>query len=231
MQTILENEQSFICEIQAPCFQALSQEEVALIQKSRTQVHFRKGENLTKQGAFASYVLFVIKGLVRQFVEGDGERNFNLSIIQSGDFIGLSALFGNPIFNYSSIAITDTVVYLVEKEALLQIIKKNSTFSYDIIKHYNEQNNSLFEIIKCIQYKQMNGRLADALLYLSSDQFYGHEIFSNLSRKDLADFAGISTESTVKLLKQFEKEGLLKLDEKNIIISNKLVLLEISKRG
>jgi len=231
MKTIQDTDQSFICEIQAPCFQALSQVEVELIQKSRTQVQFRKGENLTKQGAFASYVLFVIKGLVRQFVEGDGERNLNLSLIGSGDFIGLSALFGNPVFNYSSIAITETVVYLVEKDALLQILKKNSSFAYDIIKHYNEQNNSLFEIIKCIHYKQMNGRLADALLYLSSDQFSGHDVFGNLSRKDLADFAGISTESTVKLLKQFEKDGLLKLDEKNVIVINKPLLIDISKRG
>lgn len=231
MKTLLETDQSFICEISAPCFQALSQDEVALIQKSRTQVQFRKGENLTKQGAFASYVLFVIDGLVRQYVEGDGERNFNLSLVQSGDFIGLSAVFGNPVFNYSTVAITETVVYLVEKDALLQIIKKNSAFAYDIIKHYNEQNNSLFEIIKRIQYKQMNGRLADALLYLSNDHFSKFEVFSNLSRKDLADFAGISTESTVKILKQYEKDGILKLDEKNITITNKSSLLDISRRG
>jgi len=60
----------------------------------------------------------------------------------------------------------------------------------------------------------MNGRMADALLYIDSLKNEKAEIFQLLSRKDLADFAGISTESTVKLLKMFEKDGLIKLNER-----------------
>ena len=56
-------------------------------------------------------------------------------------------------------------------------------------------------------YKQMNGRMADTLLYIDNLKNEKADIFQLLSRKDLADFAGISTESTVKLLKMFEKEG------------------------
>ena len=231
MKTLLETDEAFVCEINAPCFQSLSIEEVSFIQQCRTRVQFRKGENLTKQGAYASYVLFVISGLVRQYVEGDGDRNLNLQVMQAGDFIGLSTVFDNPVFNYSTVAMTETVVYLIEKEALLKITKTNASFSFNFVKRYNEQNRSLFEIIKRNQFKQMNGRLADALLYLSSDQFFGYEVFSNLSRKDVADFAGISTESTIKLLKQYEKDGILQLDDKNITILNKANLLDISKRG
>lgn len=62
----------FICDIQAPCFQMLVPEEAELVRASKTQVLFRKGDSLTKQGAFASYVLFVIKGLAKQYLEGDG---------------------------------------------------------------------------------------------------------------------------------------------------------------
>ena len=80
-------------------------------------------------------------------------------------------------------------------------------------------------------YKQMNGRLADALLYLSSDDYTGLNLFTHLSRKDIADFAGLSTESTVKLLKSFEKDKLIKLDDKNIIILKRQSLEEISRRG
>ena len=54
MKTILENDYDFVCDIQAPCFQMLTPEEMELVQGSKTQVLFRKGDNLTKQGAFAS---------------------------------------------------------------------------------------------------------------------------------------------------------------------------------
>jgi CRP/FNR family transcriptional regulator len=52
-----------------------------------------------------------------------------------------------------------------------------------------------------------------------------------LSRRDIAEFAGISTESTVKLLKTFEKDGLIKLKDKDIILLNREALKEISRRG
>ncbi len=77
----------------------------------------------------------------------------------------------------------------------------------------------------------MNGRLADTLLYLDDLRGENTEIFQLLSRKDLAEFAGISTESTVKLLKTFERDGLIALHEKDIILINHASLQEISKRG
>ena len=80
-------------------------------------------------------------------------------------------------------------------------------------------------------YKQMNGRMADSLLYIDSLKNEKAEIFQLLSRKNLADFAGISTESAVKMLKTFEKDGLIKLQEKDIRIIKHNALLEISRKG
>jgi CRP/FNR family transcriptional regulator len=57
------------------------------------------------------------------------------------------------------------------------------------------------------------------------------EIFQLLSRKDIADFTGISTESTVKLLKTFEKEGLIALHDKDIKLLKHDALTDISRRG
>jgi CRP-like cAMP-binding protein len=231
MKSIVETDSEFICDIQAPCFQMLSLEETELVRASKTQVLFRKGDNLTKQGAFASYVLFVITGLAKQYIEGDGIKNYNLRIITPGEFVGLSAVFTKNTFNYSSVAITDCQVFLVEKDAIEKVVKQNGKFGFNIIKRYCEQNANLFETLKNITYKQMNGRMADTLLYVDGLKAENPEIFQLLSRKDIAEFAGVSTESAVKLLKSFEKDGLIKLNEKNISILNGEGLLDISRRG
>jgi len=86
-------------------------------------------------------------------------------------------------------------------------------------------------ITRNILYKQMNGRMADTLLYLDSLKAENENIFRLLSRRDIADFAGISAESAVKLLKNFEEDSLIQLIEKDIIIVNYEKLKEISKRG
>lgn len=231
MKTILETDREFVCDIQAPCFQMLIPEEAELVRASKTQVLFRKDDNLTKQGAFASYVLFMISGYAKQYLEGDGSRSYNLRIIKPGDFIGLSSVFTGNTFTYSSVAITDCQVFLVEKDAIAKVAKENGKFGFQIIKRYCEQNTNLMGTLRSLVYKQMNGRLAETLLYIDNIKEEKEEIFQLFSRKDLADFAGISTESTVKLLKIFEKDGLIKLQEKDIRIIKRDILQEISRRG
>jgi len=231
MKTIQETDKEFICDIDAPCFQMLQPEEMELVRASKTQVLFRKGDNLTKQGAFASYVLFIINGLAKQYIEGDSNKNFNLRIIQPGEFVGLSSVFSKNVFTYSSVALTDCQVYIIEREAIANVVKQNGMFGFSIIKRYCEQNTNLFETIKTIVYKQMNGRIADTLLYLDGLKEKNRDVFQLLSRKDIAEFAEISTESAVKLLKSFEKDGLIKLNDKDIDVLNRNGLVEISRRG
>ena len=77
----------------------------------------------------------------------------------------------------------------------------------------------------------MHGRLSDVLLYLDTMKYNNESIFGYLSRKEIADFAGLSTESTVKLLKGFEQDGLIRLIDKDIEVLKREKLIEISKRG
>lgn len=231
MKTITENDKAFICDIQAPCFQMLSIEEADTVRNSKTQVLFRKGDTLTKQGAFASYILFLISGVVKQYIEGSDNRSFNIRIVQAGDFIGLSSVFSKSVYTYSTTALTDCQVMLIGKDSLSDIIQGNGTFSYHLIQRFFNQNADLHEVLQNQQFKQMHGRLAGTLLYLNALKSTLPNIFQLMTRKDLADFAGISTESAVKLLKSFEKEGLVELQEKDITLPDLEKLKEIQKRG
>jgi CRP/FNR family transcriptional regulator len=145
--------------------------------------------------------------------------------------VGLSAVFNKNTFNYSSVALTDCQVFLVEKEAIKAVVKQNGEFGFNMIQRYCGQNANLFDTLRTVMYKQMNGRIAETLLYINSLKAANPDIFQLLSRKDIADFAGISTESAVKLLKSFEKDGLIELHEKDIVLVNYTELQEISKKG
>ena len=77
----------------------------------------------------------------------------------------------------------------------------------------------------------MRGKLASALLYLSSDDFFGQDVFPHLSRQDIANFASIATESTIKFLKEFERDEIIKLDGKDIQILNRSELEKVERLG
>lgn len=231
MKTVFESDSEYYCDIQAPCFQELLPEEIKLVQEERTQVLFRKGDSLTKQGTFGSYILFIVNGYVKQYIEGEGQKDYNLRIIKPGEFVGLSIVFSGNTFNYSSVALTECRAFLIEKQAVTSLVKKNGNFGFNIIKRYCELNSRLFHSLDRVIFHQMNGRLAETLLYLDGFRNENREIFQLLSRKELAEFAGISMESAVKLLKSFEKDGIIKLHEKDINILDPNKLAEISKRG
>ena len=77
----------------------------------------------------------------------------------------------------------------------------------------------------------MNGRLADILLYLSSIKLDNKNVYNFIGRQDIADFACISKESTVKLLTEFKGDGIIEIEGKSIKILDHEKLMSISKRG
>jgi CRP-like cAMP-binding protein len=231
MKTISDTDKEFVCDITLPCFSSLSHEETDLVRESRVQVVFRRGENIAKQGAFASYVIFIVSGFSRQYIECSNGRDFNLRVIKPGEMVGLSAVFGQNTFSYSVVAITETKGFLIERDAIAGLVKKNGSFAFSIIRRYCEHNSMLYSMLDKVLHQQTNGRMASVLLNLEPQNFDGEDLIRQMSRRELADFAGISTEGAVKVLKSFEKDGLVKLSEKSIILLDKKRLEEISRTG
>jgi CRP/FNR family transcriptional regulator len=69
------------------------------------------------------------------------------------------------------------------------------------------------------------------LLYLNDIKAQHPDIFLLLSRKEIADFAGISTENAIKVLKALEKDKIIQLRDKDIVIIDKHILKELSAHG
>jgi CRP/FNR family transcriptional regulator, polysaccharide utilization system transcription regulator len=100
---------------------------------------------------------------------------------------------------------------MIEKESLKDILLRNPQFALEVTSRNYRNEKHLLEIIKNLSYKQMRGKLASTLLYLSQDDYQKEDVFEYLSRQDIADFASISTESAIRYLKEFEKENVILL--------------------
>ena len=213
------------------CFHLISKDDFVSLSENRTQLTYLRDENIFKQGAFAPYVLFIQSGLVKVYIQTGGKKKLNLWIARSGDFLAFSSIFGENMYHYSTVALKDSELLMIEKESLKKLLNTNPEFALRITsKNYGTERH-LLEIVTNLSYKQMRGKLASSLLYLSSDLFLKEQIFDLLTRQDIADFASISVESVIKFLKEFEKEGIIVLNGKNIRIVDSEKLSVISKTG
>ena len=219
------------CEIGSNCFKKLIPSELEFINSKKIQIRYRKGETLCKQGAFASYVLYISKGLVKLYLENTNNKFTNIKLLKTTDFIGLASIYGENIYDYSAVALKDTDVCLIDKNAIRKLLENNAEFASEMIKRYCYREKYFFNFIRSISYKQMPGRLADTLLNLDSEKLDNESVFSYITRKDIADFACISKESTIKLLSEFKNDRILEIAGKNIKILKPDKLKEISKSG
>lgn len=219
------------CSRSSGCFRQLIPSELEFINNNKTQILYRNGENICKEKAYASNVLFIADGLVKVYLESPNNRLINLKVLKTSEYIGLSSIYGDNIYHYSAVALVDTTICMINKDSFRKILIDNGLFASEIIQWYCAQETQLFNRIKSLGHKQMHGRLADVLLTLCDETYDQDILFDNLSRKDIADFACISTESTVRLLTELKNDGIIDLDGKKIIILNRKHLHEISRIG
>ncbi|MEJ2596513.1 MAG: Crp/Fnr family transcriptional regulator [bacterium] len=195
--------------LEPDCFHLISREEFETLNRKQTQLTYERGEHIFKQGAFAPHVLFIQTGLVKVYLQTGIKKHLNLWIARRGDFLGFSTIFGAENYPYSSVALMDSELLMIEKVSLKELLRSNPEFALRITsKNYGTEQH-LLDIVTNLSYKQMRGKLASSLLYHSSEVFLREDIFNFLSRQDIADFASISVENVVRFLKEFEQEGIV----------------------
>jgi len=105
-------------------FKKLTPDELATLNRSRIELSFKKGEIINKQGAFASNIFFIIKGITKTYIE-KGNTNLILSIVPAGSLIGLQSITVDNVFHYSTKALIDTDIYSYDINHIKNLMNQN----------------------------------------------------------------------------------------------------------
>jgi CRP/FNR family transcriptional regulator len=209
----------------------LTKEEHDLIDKNSINVRYKKGEVICKHSTIAPHVILLKEGLAKIYLEGLND-SLILKIITSGNIIGLTSIYeGNNVFQYSSMAYLDSTAVLIDINVFRTVLNQNVKFANSIINILCENSVQTFGRFFCLTHKQLYGRMADILLCLSERIFKQRDFELNLSRKELAELTGMSTESVIRMLKKFKDDGIIEMTGKNLVISNYDTLRKISEYG
>lgn len=212
-------------------FESLTPEEMDFIQKNTVEVNFHKGENICKQGTYVKHMMLITKGLAKIYME-DEKESLILKILPPVNLIGLAFINEeNPIMFYSAKAYIDSTVELIEINAFRKVLAQNVAFANRIIRLMSEHTLINYGRFFCLTHKQTYGRMADVLLCLSERIYKKSEFKLELSRKELAELAGMSVESTARIITRFKNDKLIRLEGKKIVILDVEKLVAISRKG
>ncbi len=212
-------------------YDLLTDEEKTLIEGHSVRLEFKKGETVCKQGAFASHIFFLEEGLVKVYLE---ERNKNLILFLStnNNLLGLASVFeGNNKLPYSITTYVNSKIVMIDIQVFKQLLKQNSDFAYRMVNILNEKTAQIYGRFFSLTQKQLHGRLADILLCLATRIFKSKTFELPLSRSDLGDLTGMSTESVIRMMKEFKDDGLIDMQCKSIVLLDIPRLERISEFG
>jgi len=211
-------------------FRFLSAKELAFINRNRVEIQYPKGENLCKQGTFASHITYLKSGLIKIYSE-DQPRNLVLAIESKGYFLGLQSIFKPNKFPYSAIASENCSACLLDIKAFHELIQKNARFASGMIKRINEDVRKSYERMATVGIKQLHGRIADLLLCLSVRIYKSRNFKTSLGRNDMAEITLMSKESLSRVLKNLKDEGVLNVRGNHFEVLNIEALRQISRVG
>jgi CRP-like cAMP-binding protein len=228
---MIQNESGQYSWVRRIAMQFLSEKEFDKIEKSAVNLHFKKGETIIKQGGLPSHIAILEKGIVKFNFENENNKNLILTIVSAPKILGGANLFYKDNNLFSFVAVEECDIVMIESSVLVNIMLENAKFSMMLFQLASEMfKKSVLNFIS-LAYKQKEGRIADILLYLMSEVHHSLSFTTNLTRKELSEFAGCSKENVIMTLSKWQNENIIRLDGKSIEIIDIEKLKHISKIG
>ncbi|MFT3909647.1 MAG: Crp/Fnr family transcriptional regulator [Ferruginibacter sp.] len=202
---------------------------VAAINQEKICTAYKKGEYIFKEGAKPYGVFCVNIGKIKLVRSGDDGREQIIRLVKPGDPMGYRSLLSGERYQASAIALENCGVCFIPKELFLDILQKDSSLSMEMMKMLSDDLGKATMQLTHLAQKPVRERLAEAILFIK--ETYGFEadeqtINASFSREDIANIAGTATETAIRLLSEFNKDGIVVLKGKKIIIPNISALVQ-----
>ena len=203
------NEQSKINEF-------LGVEQALDFHKKTVVTNYRKGQTLTVQGAPVFGVYEIISGIIKTSkITTNGTETIH-DLYFPGDCIGYSEVITGKDSMLISTAVTNVKVRFIERQYFSELMGSNLKFANYFIRRSSMK---LMETIsnECdLKCRSAKSRMKKALELLSFKyQSFGADQL-NLSRGELASFAGVATETCIRILSELKKENKIQFNGRNI---------------
>jgi len=220
-----------LCELKGLFFENLEGDQLDMICSGKVEKEFSQGESIIKEGTMIKDFVYLKSGLVKLFRSDSSGKEQIISISKPFDYVSLLSVFSNDQYNYSVSALEDSVTCNIKMEDIRSIASDNGNLALNLLKRMSKVADKIILDSLAIRTKHLRGRVAFLLIYFSQDVYFSSEFDLPLSRKEMAEYVGMTTENVIRSLSEFRRDGILKIYGKTIHIVNMDTLKSIAEFG
>lgn len=182
---------------------------------------YGKRDIIYRQGDYANFAYKVLSGKVKIYQLNEDGKELIQHIAKEGEFFGEKALISDSDYSQFAQAMEDVRLQVIPRQVFNDLLHQNREVSGQFIKMLAQSLIEKEQTLVDMAYDTVRKRTANALIKL-------HETYGNdgeqsefqISRADLASLVGTATESVIRILSEFKKDGILEIKGGTIKVLN-----------
>ncbi len=191
----------------------------------------QKGERLFSEGDPVLGVCFIKKGFLKVELNGKQGRPLILRIAGKGTVFGHRVNASHSCYTLSATAVSEVLYCYIPYDLFSEIADKSPALKQQIMDQILDELELVEKKVVTLAHKTVREKVAESLLLLAEAYQYEEKKRSfriSFCRQDIADLADTTKEQVSKILKDFEKEGLIKCAAKKFSYLNTAMLRAIT---
>ncbi len=211
-----------------------SEEWKPIITHYKTTTDHPAGATIFKAGDPVEGIYQIYSGMVKLVSElGDGRERI-VRLAKREQFLGHRGFGSNLVYPVSAISLTPTQVTFIPSDIFYKAVKANSELAIAMINFYADDLREMEKRMEALSVMNAKEKLALALLVVINSFGFDTKDPQRLkftpSRKDLSSIAGITYETIVRMLSEFDHENIINLKGKSICILDHQELINICSK-
>lgn len=202
-------------------FNSLPADQLQQLNNAKSCMVFKKGQYVFAENSYPMGLYCINAGKIKLFITGHDGKEQILRFAKESNIIGYRALLCDEPYHCSAIVIEDTSLCFIPKNTFLNLLEQNAQLSLSLIKLLGTNLKEAEQHIVSMSQKNVRERVAEALLFFKA--VYGMEsdqktIQIKLSREEIADYVGTSTETAIRFLSELNSDKIIATEGKKIRI-------------
>ncbi|PKA84494.1 CRP-like cAMP-binding protein [Ulvibacter sp. MAR_2010_11] len=179
---------------------------------------FKKGETIYREGAHSNNIYLILDGIVKSHKMEESGKELITALHKPDDFLGFTSFADNFPYQETATAVEEVQLAGISKLVLKNILGRNQNVSLELMNVLTENISEIKEQLLQMAYSSVRKKTAQTILQFTRIMNTKPNEAIRISRSDLASVAGIATESLIRTLSEFKKNGLIEIEGRNIKI-------------
>ncbi|WP_010529813.1 Crp/Fnr family transcriptional regulator [Lentibacillus jeotgali] len=207
-----------------PILERLSPQEYDILIDASNEIHIPKNSFVFREGTSAEHIYFLIQGKVRVYKKI--ESNKELTIFTRGmyDGIGEIGVFGGVNYSNSAKALQDSVLYVIDRKTIEEILSQNGRISLHFTRWIAESLEASKAKIR--DYIAFGSEGAVASVFVRFSNMYGVvtpdgvRITEPVMIQDISKHIAISRETVSRIVNKWKEQDIVDNENKFFLIKN-----------